>query len=345
MSTLSLKTLATGEEQRWDRFVEGFTDATFFHKSGWRSVLEESLGHQTHYLYAERSGEIVGVLPLAHIKSRLFGNRLSSLAFCDQGGPAALDQNIENALIGAAKEKAEALGVDFLECRSAFKGAYDGWQQRSDLYASFQLALENDPALILAKLHRKRRAMVRKGISLGLESRLDEDVETLYRLFAETVRNLGTPALPKAYFRALKEAFGNDCEVLTILKNERPISAVLCFKFRETIMPYHAGARREARYLAANDFMYWEVVRRAVANNLKHFNFGRSKVASGSYNFKKNWGFEPGAMTYSYWLNKIEEVPDINPLNPKYKVFITLWKHLPLRLSKFIGPYIVRNLG
>src|SRR3546814_9670350 len=65
-----------GSDPAWDRFVEARPDATFFHLSGWKTVIEESLGHRCHYLMARRGGEIVGVLPLTHVQGRIFGNSL-----------------------------------------------------------------------------------------------------------------------------------------------------------------------------------------------------------------------------------------------------------------------------
>jgi hypothetical protein len=91
--------------------------------------------------------------------------------------------------------------------------------------------------------------------------------------------------------------------------------------------------------------MYWDVMRRACLRGITCFDFGRSKIGTGSFAFKKNWGFAPEALTYGYHLRRLAAVPEINPLNPKYRAFVALWKRLPLGVSKLVGPWIARSLG
>jgi hypothetical protein len=91
--------------------------------------------------------------------------------------------------------------------------------------------------------------------------------------------------------------------------------------------------------------MYWEVMRRAAARGYRLFDFGRSKLGTGSFAFKKNWGFTPAPLHYRFHLRSGTEIPEINPLNPKYRLFIAAWKRLPLPLANAIGPHIVRGVG
>ena len=107
----------------------------------------------------------------------------------------------------------------------------------------------------------------------------------------------------------------------------------------------YGGGIASARGLAANDFMYWEVMRRAVERGCRVFDFGRSKVDTGSYRFKKHWGFEPTPLSYEYHLVKASEMPDLNPNNPKYRFFINAWKRLPVGISRAIGPWLARGLA
>lgn len=156
----------------------------------------------------------------------------------------------------------------------------------------------------------------------------------------------GTPALPKRYFTALKQTFGDRCEVLTVCNTSGlPVSGVLSFYFKDEVLPYYAGDRVEARELAANDFKYWDLMRRACERGLRTFDYGRSKQGTGSYDFKKNWGFEPTPLHYEYQLFKGDRIPENNPLNPKYQFFIRAWRTLPRFFVNLVGPYIVRNLG
>jgi FemAB-related protein (PEP-CTERM system-associated) len=187
--------------------------------------------------------------------------------------------------------------------------------------------------------------MVRKGISSGLTSVIDDDISRFYEVYAESVRNLGTPVFPKKLFQVLTEVFGDNCEILSIEHQGRIVSSVMSFYFRNEVLPYYGGGTAEARDLYANDFMYWEVMRQAVDRGVEVFDYGRSKIGTGAYRFKTHWGFEPTPLHYEYELIGSESVPDVNPLNPKYQMFIAAWKRLPLPVSNFIGPYLARSLG
>lgn len=125
----------------------------------------------------------------------------------------------------------------------------------------------------------------------------------------------------------------------------RPVSSVMSFFFRDEVLPYYGGGTAEARDVAANDFMYWEVMRRAALRGCGIFDFGRSKFGTGSFDFKKYWGFVPEPLHYEYRLVRSEALPDLNPLNPKFRMFIAAWKRLPLPLANMLGPLLARNLG
>ena len=343
-SDLKVRTLDAGSAVAWDDFVDACPEATFFHRAGWRNVIENSFGHQCHYLIAERGGRITGVLPLTHIRSRLFGNALISNAFCVYGGAACNDDEARTALAARAKALAVDLGVDYLEYRNR-KRAQGDLPCKSDLYVAFRKSLDPDPAKNLLAIPRKQRAMVRRGAKLGLQADSDDDVTRFTRIYGASVRNLGTPVFGKPYFRALKQQFGEDCQIVTVTKDGKAISSVMSFAFRDEIHPYYGGGTSEARSLAANDFMYWEVMRRAVEGGFRTFDFGRSKRGTGSFAFKKHWGFEPEPLHYEYVLLHTADIPEINPLNPKYRAFIALWKRLPLPVANAIGPHLARNFG
>jgi FemAB-related protein (PEP-CTERM system-associated) len=329
---------------RWERYVEHCPDATFFHRIGWREIIEDVFRHRTHYRIAERCGRIVGVLPLAEVKSRLFGHALVSLPFCVYGGPAADDDEAARVLVDAASELARSLGVEHLELRNRTSRCVD-WP-RQDLYVTFRRTISGDSDENLLAIPRKQRAMVRKGIKNGLKSETDASVERFFALYADNVHRHGTPPFAKRYFASLLRVFGDACEVLTVLDAaNRPQSGVLSFYFRDEVLPYYAGDTADARDLAANDFKYWELMRRASGRGIRVFDYGRSKVGTGSFDFKKNWGFEPQPLSYEYQLLERADIPQNNPLNPKYRAFIALWRRMPKMVANAVGPHIVRNLG
>jgi len=328
---------------RWDDFVAAAPGATFFHRAGWKTVIENAFGHRTHFLYAERDGHIDGVLPLAEMKTLLFGHALVSLPFCVYGGIAAHSAETSRALDEAAQALARQLGVDHLEYRHK-EPLHPAWV-RSDLYCTFRKDILPEVEQNLNAIPRKQRAMVRKGIKAGLVSEPDDDVERLFDAYSQSVHRLGTPVFAKRYFRKLREVFGADCEVLTITREGRVIASVLSFYLRDQVLPYYGGGTAAARDVAGNDFMYWELMRRSCERGIRVFDYGRSKRGTGAFDFKKNWGFEPEPLTYEYLLVNGARIAEHNPLNPRYALMIKAWQRLPLPVANLIGPHIVRGLG
>lgn len=341
---LRIRELQPADAGRWDAFVDACPEATFFHRAGWKRVLEQGLGHRAPFLLAERDGDIEGVLPLGHVSSWLFGRALVSSPFCAYGGVAASSTEARERLEAEACRRADALGVDHLELRHREQRHAD-WPARRDRYVTFRQALDPDPDVNYHRIRRKQRAMIRKGIAAGLEARIESDIERFYGVFAESVRNLGTPVFPKRYFHELKAVFGDDCEVLTVWQGERVIAGVVSFYFRDEVLPYHGGGIAEARSLYANDFMYWDVMRRAAEAGVRIFDYGRSKVGTGSYDFKRHWDFTPEPLHYEYHLVRAREIPDLSPVNPKYRAFIAAWQRLPVPVARLLGPMLARNLG
>jgi FemAB-related protein (PEP-CTERM system-associated) len=285
-----------------------------------------------------------GLLPLAEMKSRLFGHALVSLPFCVYGGPIATDVIAEAALIDAADELGRGLRVEHLELRNrrAFRTSWP----RQELYVTFRKEIAPTADGNLSAIPRKQRAMIRKAIGRELRSTIDATCDRFFALYADNVHRHGTPALPKRYFGALLETFGDACEVMTVTDRAgAPVSGVLSFYFRDEVLPYYAGDVPRARELAANDFKYWELMRRACERGVRLFDYGRSKRGTGSFDFKKNWGFEPAPLAYEYSLYRRDAIPQHNPLNPRYRAFIALWRCLPRAVANALGPSIVRSLG
>jgi FemAB-related protein (PEP-CTERM system-associated) len=344
MSAVNVSLLEPGEEAAWEGFVEDSPLATFFHRAGWKRVIEKAFAHRTFYLVARRRGRICGIFPLTQVKSLLFGHSMISNAFCIHGGPVSDDESTTEALRNEAIRIAGELKAGCIESRGAAASG-PPWQSRSGLYFIFRRPLAADVEANLKAIPHTRRRMIRVARDNGLSSVVDETVDRLHHVYAESVRQLGTPVFARRYFRLLKEEFRSACDVVTVLHGERPIASVMNFYFRDEVMTYYGGGLREARNLAANDFMYWEVMRRASERGVRVFDFGRSKTGTGAFNFKCNWGFKPVPLIYEFLPLKMKEIPDINPLNPRYRMAINLWRRLPLSVTKALGPSIVRSIG
>ncbi|MCB1789373.1 MAG: FemAB family PEP-CTERM system-associated protein [Gammaproteobacteria bacterium] len=341
---IRIRTATETDAQAWDAYVVGHAHGSFFHRYGWKRLIENTYRYPGHYLLAERNGSLCGVLPLGEVKHLLFGHSLISVPFCVYGGVLADDDTIRGRLESEAMALAERLGVSHLETRNEHP-MRDDWQRKDGLYVTFKREISDDHDANMNAIPRKQRAMVRKGIKAGLVGELDDGVEHLYRAYSESVRNLGTPVFPKAHFRAIRDEFGEDVDVVTVRHEGEVVASVMNYYFRDQVLPFYGGGISAARNLAANDFMYWEVMRRAAERGCRVFDFGRSKVDTGSYSFKKHWGFEPEPLSYEYYLVKASEMPDLNPNNPKYRLFINAWKKLPVGVSRMIGPWLARGLA
>jgi FemAB-related protein (PEP-CTERM system-associated) len=345
-AAIAVRSLQAHEHARWDAFVDTCPEATFFHRAGWQTIMEQGFQHDSHFLYAEQDGRIAGVLPLAHLRSRLFGSSLVSLPFCVYGGIAGGGAAVRQALDSAALTLARRLGVGHLEYRwrEAPEDMETSWLH-NPLYATFRRPLSPDAEQNLLAIPRKQRAVVRKAMAGGLHSAIDYDLRHFYPIYAASVHRLGTPVFARRHFALLRAVFGNACDILTVYHGQQPQASVLLFYFRDEVLPYYGGGSVLARSTGANDFMYWETMRRACARGYRLFDFGRSKLGTGAYDFKKNWGFTPRPLPYAYRLVRAKTLPEVNPLNPKYALFIRAWRRLPLPLANLLGPHIVRQLG
>lgn len=344
VAPVMIRNLARGDESRWDSFVAACPEGTFFHLAGWRHVIETAFRHRTYYLMAERDTAVTGVLPLTLVKTKLFGASLISNAFCVQGGPIAADAVSLKALDAAAVRLMEELRVPVLEFRSAADHRPD-WISKGDLYATFRKPIDGSPERNLKALPSKRRNMIRKAMQNGLRSEIDETTERHYPIYSESVRNLGTPVFSKRYFELLLATFSQQLDIVTITSDGKAVASALNFYFRDEVLPYYVGGTTAARGLAANDFMFWEVMRRAGERGCRVFDFGRSKLGTGAYDFKVLWGFQAKPLIYQFRVAAGQVLPDLNPLNPKFALFVRLWKKLPLSVATRLGPSIVRGLG
>lgn len=273
----------------------------------------------------------------------LFGHALVGLPFASYGGVVASDAEVAFALETEAVRLSRALGVDYLELRNTTK--QQDWPVQ-DLYVAFQMPI---PAVLDEKMlgiPQKRRNMVRKALKLGLFAVPDDTVANFFPAFARNARDHGTPTLPRRYFERLCAVFGRDCGIVSVYDNQhRCVSSILCFVHRQHVLAYYAGELPEARGIAANDLKYWEVMKWAQSRGCAVFDIGRSKKGTGSYEFKRLWGFEPVQLHYQYVLTRHKTIPQKNPMNPRYRLLIGAWQKLPMPVANFFGPFLVRGLG
>lgn len=324
-------------------------DATPFHRPVWMRAVGQACGHEALYLTArDGNGAIRGVLPLHDIRSALFGRALVSSGFAVGGGIVADDQEIAGQLAEEGWRLAGRIGAPSLELRGGSLPADPAWHLDRETYAGFVRPLAGDEEAILSAIPRKQRAEVRRALGFDLEVRIGRDAidrREHYRVYSESVRNLGTPVFPRSLFENVLDAFGEDTDILTVRHDGKAVASVLSLYHQGMVMPYWGGGTKEARGLRANDLMYFALMRHARARGCDRFDFGRSKVGTGAFAFKKNWGFTPEPLPYAIRTADGVAPRSINPLDPKYRFKIAIWQRLPLWAANRLGPLIARGLG
>lgn len=344
-----LADLSDGEERaRIAAFVETHPQGTPFHLAEWSVAVAYGCGQAARYLVAEGAdGALLGVLPLTLVRSRLFGTALVSAGFGVGGGVLSIDRAATRALAEKAWAIAGEAGASSLELRGG-EAPGDAFHTDTDTYLGFVTDLAADDEAQLIAIPRKQRAEVRKSFDKGLEivtgsGKADRDAH--HRVYAESVRNLGTPVFPKALFTAVLHGFGDGADILTVRREGKPVASVLSLYWNGTVYPYWGGGTEAARALRANDAMYYALMNHARRRGCGRFDFGRSKAGTGAAAFKRNWGFEGVPLAYHIRTADGAVPRSVNPLDPRYARRIALWKKLPLPVANLIGPYIARGLG
>ncbi|MDB5701250.1 MAG: FemAB family system-associated protein [Sphingomonadales bacterium] len=323
-----------------DAYLADHPDATPFHRRQWIDAVAVGCAQKRHYLIA--GDPILGLVPLNELHSPLFGRALVSSGFAVGGGILADDFGTAEALADAVWKLAASLSCPTVELRG---GILPGdWPRDVTTYLGFTRDLAADDQAELLAVPRKQRAEVRKALSNDLTVDIG-DREAHYAVYAESVRNLGTPVFPRKLFASVLDAFGDDADILTVRQAGVPLASVLSLYHRGVVMPYWGGGTAAARPARANDMMYFALMRHARERGCTRFDFGRSKAGTGAAAFKRNWGFEGVPLAYAKRTVDGQVSREINPLDPRYSLQVKLWSKLPLIVASRVGPMISRGLG
>ena len=332
------KTIAS----QWDNFVLSQPGGTFFHLTGWMRVVAKTFGFEPRYFYAERDNKITAIVPLFAVKSWIAGEALISTPFAVYGGICAEDKQSEQALLEHIEQDAKAERTGYLELRKPTGGLYPGFHANR-LYSTFTKELCADIDANFKRIPNDTRYMIRRATKAGLQSRHGlEQIPIFHRLFSLNMHHHGTPMFPRSLFTNLIEEFRDNIDLSVVYLGDEPISAVLSFFFRDTVLPYYAGLGPRANKLAANNFMYWDLMKFAVEAGFRRFDFGRSKQGTGAYFFKTQWNMEIQPLDYQVYLVRRRDVPNFSPVNPKFERATRMWQKLPLWGANLLGPQVVK---
>jgi len=324
-----------------DRFVAASPSGTFCHLSAWKRVINATLNHRCFQLVARTAGRITGVFPIAHVRNRLFGDCLVSMPLAVYGGICADDEDSYLGLLKAGGDLARSLGVNYLEMRNRTEPFSTGLPGRS-LYVTFTQDLTPGPEKLLQRLPRDTRYAVRKSLKAGLVWSEDLTVGEFYEIYARSVHRLGTPVFPKELFTRFQDEFPGQCKLFGVRKGKQAIAGVLCFYFKDQVMPYYGGALAEFYKDSPNNFMYWNLISQSCREGYRFFDFGRSKRGTGSYDFKSSWSMVESELPYRYQLIRAKSIPEMSPVDQKFRAPVAVWKKLPFAWTKVIGPRLIR---
>jgi len=327
----------------WDEFVQNADGGTFCHLSAWQEVMRDVLGASCHYKVAvSKSGAWRGIHPLVRVRSLILGDYLMSMPFLNDGGPLG-DASARRALGAAARELARGWGVDLLELRS--REAVPGDLTESDRKITVLLDLPDDPDVLWKDIFRsKLRSQVRKPMKEGMEIRFGSDqLDPFYGVFARTMRDLGTPVLPKSFFDVLPDLFPDHVVFACVYREELPMAAGCGFTFGDEFEITWAGSIREHSRKAPNMLLYWGLMERMIERGLETFNFGRCSPGSGTHRFKSQWGGEDVPLPWAQWSADEKAAPP-TPEGGVFKLATDLWRRLPLGVANRVGPIFSRRL-
>jgi serine/alanine adding enzyme len=316
------------ELTEWNSYVDGNASASIYHRSEWRELIRNIFGHEGHYYLArDNQGKIIGVLPLIRLNSRLFGDFMVSMPY----------------LMQAADKHAASLGVSHIEYRDDIPRA--DLPVKSDK-VNMILPLADSHANLWNSLGSKLRAQIKcpQREKPQILSGRGEYLQDFYSVFARNMRDLGTPVYGKTFFRDILEVFPKNSWIIAIRLNNYPVAAGILIGHRDRLEIPWASTVRDANHLSMNMLLYWEALKFAITRGFRYFDFGRSTRGTGTFRFKQQWGAQPKQLYWHYWLGVNNELPSLNPSNPKYALLISLWKRMPVPLTKWLGPPIVKNL-
>lgn len=335
--------LAVADEAGWDEFVLRSPRAAPHHLLGWRQALVETYGYRPHYLIARREGEIAGVLPLIEIRSRLFGHTLTSLP----GGVCAGTPGATAALVEAAVARAQVLGVDYLALRDTFDPLAPGLETLNQ-HAVFVVEVPSDPEEVLPALPSNMRRQVRQGLRQGVQVTAGiEGLQDFYHMFARFTRDAGTPVFSIGFIERVAEALGDRWMVVCVRHAGRVIGGGFQVLLGDTVWGLWGGALHDSLSLRPNHLLIWGCLRYAAEHGFRYLNFGRSRVGSGQYEFKRQWGGTAHPLYQHFGLLHRQSVPAVlNGANPSLaqRLFVETWRRLPLPVAGWLGPKLRQHI-
>lgn len=350
--SVRMLTLAEAATTGWDDYVNRHQQGTPYHRLAWLAAVEKAYGHTCKALVAlTASGELTGVLPLCHISRPWGGNRLTSLPFCDLGGPLADDNASRKALLQSARDMATKSGSKTCEMRLAGpllqveQAAQGGTAAKVSMLCELPITSE----ALFQRFKPKLRSQIRKAEKNGLVAEVASApgaVDAFYPILASNMKRLGSPVHSLTWFRALESAYG-DRMIVGLVRSEHQVvgAGIVLLNGKRASIPW-ASTLVEYNHLAPNMLLYWALLSHVTDHGYRLFDFGRSTFGEGTYRFKKQWGAQPYELRWVQVLPDGRELQDTATGQPsalarRLRGWVeVLWQRLPLSVANRLGPRI-----
>lgn len=332
------------DAKEWDEYVTAHPDSCVFQTFAWRRVVATAYGHQPLYLVAREGAEIRGVLPLFLIRSLLFGRVMATCPYASWGAICSSGVEAERALVEEAINLSRQHQVDYIELKSIRTTQAEGLQVRSH-YVTYELPLDAPETLWRQSLRKSNRVAIRQAEKFGLS--LEQGAHLLdefHKVFVANMRALGTPVHALRFFSTILEVFGESAALRAATRQAEVLAAMLLLRYRNRVSVVYAASLPDSLPLRPNNFLYWQVIKEAATSGAATFDFGRSLAGTGVAKFKESWGTAPAPLYYEYFLNRARTAPDMNASNPRYDLARKVWKRMPLPLTKWLGPALIRSI-
>lgn len=342
MSTdlLSIVDATDDSAATWNAFVEAHPHGSTFHRWEWRNVYRDVYGHQAPYLAAYAGSELRGVLPLVRVKSLLFGHYLVSLPFVSYGGPLG-DAEAQRALTSAVAGIAR--GAKLVELRSRVPLDTSLTPVSRKITVLLDL-VPNDYEATFKRFDSKLRSQVRRGEKEGVVVRFGREQAAAYhQVFAEHMRDLGSPAHGLRFFERLADALGDRAWIGVAYLGNEPVAAGFAIENGTEVEISWASALRRYSKVAPNMALYGAFIRRACEQGFSVFNFGRCTEDSGTHKFKKQWGSRDERLPW-YQLGASGEATPPNPDQGAFATAVRVWQHLPLAVTTPMGARLIGGI-
>lgn len=369
---------------KWDSYVNAHPGASLYHLSGWKNVIENTYGHKTYYLIAVRgyeqqdskykltsieyelnSDQVIGILPLVHLKHFIFGNRLISIPFFDFGGILANDKDTEVAFLLEAMKLGKELGVSNIEMRNIqtlpcidlkdsplsgknYELSKYGWTLKVRSHkVRMLLELPDSSEVLLKSFKSKLRSQIKKPLKEGLESKTGglELLDDFYSIFTVNMRDLGSPVHSKNMMRYVLEEFQEKARIIIIYKDKEAVACSLVVGYNQILENPWASTLRKFNRFSPNMLLYWKMLEYACDNGYRYFDFGRSTPDGSTYRFKKQWGAKPIPLHWIYISKGGNNIGEQISENSKFEIASQLWKKFPVSLTRVLGPRIRKYIG